>query len=76
VRLGDRTALEQAIHNVTGIPLKALQGALLSNFSIDDQMVWIKKRTTTRKEDMVYSLFGIFDIQLPLIYNKRKKKYI
>ncbi|KAK0728908.1 NACHT domain-containing protein [Lasiosphaeria miniovina] len=74
VHLGDRTALEQVIHDVTGIPLKVLQGGLLSDFSIDDRMAWIEKRTTTREEDMAYSLFGIFDVQLPLIYSEGKQK--
>ncbi|KAK0627618.1 hypothetical protein B0T14DRAFT_139926 [Immersiella caudata] len=73
-RLGDRTTLEQVIHDVTGIPLKILQGGLLSDFSVDDRMAWIEKRTTTREEDMAYSLFGIFDVQLPLIYSEGKQK--
>ncbi|KAK4208673.1 hypothetical protein QBC37DRAFT_391849 [Rhypophila decipiens] len=74
VRLGDRKTLEQAIHDVTGIPVGALRGAPLSDFSVDERMAWIKKRTTTRDEDMAYSLFGIFDVQLPLIYSEGKQK--
>ena len=61
-RLGDRITLEQVIYNVTGIPLKVLQGSPLSEFSVDDRMAWIEKRTTIREEDMAYSLFGIFDV--------------
>jgi len=74
VRLGDRTTLEQVIHDVTGIPLKVLRGSLLSDFSVDERMAWIEKRTTTREEDMAYSLFGIFDVQLPLLYSEGKQK--
>ncbi|KAM7217313.1 Heterokaryon incompatibility protein (HET) domain containing protein [Rhypophila decipiens] len=73
-RLGDRITLERVIHDVTGIPLKVLQGGPLSDFSVNDRMAWIEKRTTTREEDMVYSLFGIFDVQLPLIYSEGKQK--
>ncbi|KAK3349887.1 beta transducin-like protein HET-E2C [Lasiosphaeria hispida] len=74
VRLGDRKSLERIIHNVTGIPLKALRGSLLSDFSVCDRMAWIGKRNTTREEDMAYSLFGIFDVQLPLLYGEGKEK--
>jgi hypothetical protein len=74
VHLGDRTTLEQVIHDVTGIPLKVLQGGHLSDFSVHDRMAWIEKRTTIREEDTVYSLFGIFDVQLPLLYSEGKQK--
>lgn len=74
VRLGDRTTLEQVIHDVTRIPLKALQRGLLSDFSVHDRMAWIENRNTTREEDLAYSLFGIFDVQLPLLYGEGKEK--
>lgn len=38
-RLGDKESLEQDIHNITGIPLKALQGGPLSDFSVAERMV-------------------------------------
>jgi hypothetical protein len=33
-------------------------------------MLWAAKRTTKRKEDEAYCLFGIFDIHLPPIYGE------
>ncbi|KAK4182006.1 NACHT domain-containing protein, partial [Podospora australis] len=74
IRLGDRKSLEKIIHSVTGIPLEALRGGLLSDFSVHDRMSWIEKRNTEREEDMAYSLFGIFDVQLPLLYGEGKEK--
>ncbi|KFA70758.1 hypothetical protein S40288_09228 [Stachybotrys chartarum IBT 40288] len=74
VRLGDRKSLEQDIHGITGIPLEALRGGPLANFSGPERMAWIEKRNTTREEDMAYSLFGIFDVQLPLLYGEGKEK--
>ncbi|KAK4182013.1 hypothetical protein QBC35DRAFT_457734, partial [Podospora australis] len=71
---GDRTTLEQVIHDVTGIPLEVLRNGPLSDFSVHDRMAWIEKRTTTREEDMAYSLFGIFDVQLPLLYSEGKQQ--
>ncbi|KAF2866650.1 hypothetical protein BDV95DRAFT_631490 [Massariosphaeria phaeospora] len=61
-RLGDKTSLAQYIKNTTGIPTSALQGTQLSRFS------------TSREEDAAYSLLGIFDIHLPLIYGEGKDK--
>ncbi|KAK4641591.1 HNWD NOD-like receptor bm1 [Podospora bellae-mahoneyi] len=74
MRLGDRISLEQIVHEVTGIPLQALRGSLLSDFSVHDRLAWIKQRKTAREEDMAYSLFGIFDVHLPLIYGEGKEK--
>ncbi|GAB1313191.1 Heterokaryon incompatibility domain-containing protein [Madurella fahalii] len=73
VRLGDRNSLEQLIHYVTRIPLAALRGSPLSDFSVSERMAWIEKRKTTREEDKAYSLLGIFDISMPLIYSEGEK---
>ncbi|OQV05548.1 NACHT domain-containing protein [Cladophialophora immunda] len=73
VRLGSKSSLEKHIHNITGIPLPALRGSPLSDFSIPERMAWIEKRDTTRKEDKAYSLLGIFDVQMPLIYGEGEK---
>ncbi|RYP00916.1 hypothetical protein DL765_010892 [Monosporascus sp. GIB2] len=70
VYLGDKQSLGDQIHNVTGIPLGALQSNTLSDFSIESRMSWIKERNTTRKEDKAYSLFGIFDVCMPLLYGE------
>ena len=56
--LGDKRSLERHIHEATGIPVKALQGGLLSSFSIDERLLWAKGRNTTREEDEAYSLLG------------------
>jgi hypothetical protein len=56
--LGDKRSLERHIHEATGIPVKALQGGLLSSFSIDERLLWAKDRNTTREEDEAYSLLG------------------
>ncbi|KAK4220831.1 HET-E heterokaryon incompatibility protein, partial [Podospora fimiseda] len=72
--LGDRQTLGNDIHNVTGIPLGALQGNTLSGFGIEERMSWAKNRKTTRKEDKAYSLFGIFDVQIPILYGEGEDK--
>jgi hypothetical protein len=46
----------------------------LSHFSVDERMSWTAKREAKREEDTAYSLLGIFDIQIPLLYGERKMK--
>ena len=36
-------------------------------------MSWAEKRETTRKEDEAYSLLGIFDVYMPLIYGEGRE---
>ena len=69
-RLGSRISLEQEIFEVTEIPIEALRGQRLSEFSIDDRMRWARKRKTTVKEDKVYCLLGVFGVFMPLIYGE------
>ena len=73
-RLGDKKSLEGQIHEITGITARALQGCPLSHFSIEKRMSWAAKRETKREEDAAYSLFGIFDIHMPLIYGEGIEK--
>jgi hypothetical protein len=70
MRLGDKRSMEQQIHEITSIPVRALQGHPLSDFSIEERLSWAIKRETTREEDKAYSLLGIFDIYMPLIYGE------
>lgn len=71
--LGDRQSLEQEIHDVTCLPLPALQGASLSNFDVEERISWSEHRTTTRAEDKAYSLLGILGIHMPLIYGEEEQ---
>lgn len=73
-RLGDKRSLEQQIHEITGIPVRALQGAPLAKFDIDERMSWAKMRQTKRGEDKAYTLLGLFDVSMPLIYGEGEEK--
>jgi hypothetical protein len=72
--LGDKNSLERYICEITGIPVKALRGDRLSGFSNTERMSWARRRETTREEDQAYSLLGIFDVSMPLIYGERREK--
>jgi len=68
--LGSRNTLEREIHETTGIPLTALHGAPLSNFSTEERMRWAANRNTKKSEDKAYCLLGVFNVFIPLIYGE------
>jgi hypothetical protein len=69
-RLGDKKTLEQQLHQITKIPITALQGTPLSEFGDDERFAWAGERQTTREEDGAYCLLGIFGVFMPLIYGE------
>jgi hypothetical protein len=71
-RLGDKQTLAGLIHEITGIPLPALHGNSLNTFSVAERLSWAAKRQTTEPEDSAYSLLGIFNVFMPLIYGEGK----
>lgn len=73
--LGDKEMLEGLIHEITQIPIPALRGAPLSHFSVDERLQWAEGRNTKRPEDKAYSLLGIFEIYIPLIYGEGENAF-
>ncbi|KAH6694332.1 hypothetical protein BKA61DRAFT_257548 [Leptodontidium sp. MPI-SDFR-AT-0119] len=72
-RLGDKRSLEPSLHEITGIPVEVFRGKPLTQFSVEERMLWATKRTAKRKEDEAYSLFGIFGLHMPLIYGEGRE---
>ena len=73
--LGNKGSLSQQINLATGITTEIFwkKRSFLS-YGVDNRMSWARKRQTKREEDAAYCLFGIFDIQLPILYGEGKKK--
>jgi hypothetical protein len=69
-KLGDKRSLESLIHKATQIPIAAIRGATPTAFRIEDRLSWIQGRETKRDEDMVYSLLGLFDVHIPILYGE------
>lgn len=61
-QLGSKISLEQDIHEITQIPIRALRKYDLREYSVDERMSWVANRKTTVAEDRVYCLLGIFGI--------------
>ncbi|KAG6368962.1 hypothetical protein INS49_003181 [Diaporthe citri] len=65
------TRLSVSLSNITGIDMDCLQDeAKFASLSIAHKMSWAAGRDTTIPEDRAYSLMGIFDVNMPLIYGE------
>jgi hypothetical protein len=71
--LGNKRNLCQQLNEITSIPIDALRGRSLSDFSRSERMLWVEHRQTSIEEDMAYCLLGIFDVHIPLIYGEGSK---
>ena len=68
--IGSKETLKGLIHEITGIPVTALQGQSLSDFSVDERFRWTAGRRTRRIEDQAYCLLGVFGIFMSLRYGE------
>lgn len=74
---GNKVELADLLHEITGIPLDILTGeAHCSLYSVAERMAWASKRNTTRMEDEAYSLMGLFDISMPVIYGEGRQAFV
>ncbi|KAF2811756.1 uncharacterized protein BDZ99DRAFT_487370 [Mytilinidion resinicola] len=69
-RLGDKISLKSLVYKATSIPYEVLNGAPLSQFSVDERLRWKGDRETKRDEDAWYSLAGIFDVEIAPAYSE------
>jgi hypothetical protein len=72
--LGTKKGLRFKIAAATGIAEEYLIGQRLDMASISMRMSWASGRRATRTEDIAYSLLGIFDVNMPLLYGEGKVK--
>lgn len=73
-RLGDKQSLEQLLHDITRLPVRALREFSSNDFAISERMEWAENRETTEPEDQVYCLLGILDIFMPTSYGEGIEK--
>ena len=72
--LGSKRTLEQQIYEITGIAIEALRGRQLTEFSVEERFSWAKSRETRHQEDEAYSMLGMFDVCMPLLYGEGRAK--
>lgn len=75
--IGDKAGLVKTISAATNIDAVILEHkAPLSTMSVAQRMSWASNRKTRRVEDQAYSLLGIFDVNMPMLYGEGKRAFI
>lgn len=74
--LGSKSELADVISARTGIPQDVLRYKVnIYNLPVAQRMSWARRRKSRRVEDIAYSLLGIFDVNMPLLYGEGKKAF-
>lgn len=74
--IATKPELALCISEITGIAWSCLLKGRLSKshplrrYSVAQRLAWASRRSTTRIEDQAYSLLGLFDITMPLVYGE------
>lgn len=75
--LGNKRSLSHLISAATGIQTDVLlRQRPLRECSVAERMSWAARRVTTRIEDRAYSLLGIFDVNMTMLYGEGSKSFL
>jgi hypothetical protein len=71
-----KATLCQQIADITGFDPPVLQGAAdPRNRTVAERMSWASGRSTSRIEDTAYSLMGLFNIFMPMLYGEGHRAF-
>ncbi|KAL4065644.1 heterokaryon incompatibility protein-domain-containing protein [Scleroderma yunnanense] len=74
--ISDKKMLARILTRITRVPEHILRDGLSSNRPCVAQiMSWAANRKTTRVEDRAYSLLGLLDVNMPMLYGEGKKAF-
>lgn len=75
--VGTKDILSSELAEITGIDEQVLQVMdYMFGLPVGTRMSWAAKRQTTRVEDLAYSLLGIFNINMPMLYGEGDKAFL
>lgn len=75
--IGSRASLMHRVSGITNIQTDVLSHERpLSDLSVARRLSWAATRETTRKEDEAYSLLGILDVSMPLLYGSGERAFL
>ncbi len=71
-----KRSLLKLLSSITTIPEAVLANpSQRTSCSVAKKMSWAARRKTTREEDMAYSLLGIFEVNMPLLYGEGTRAF-
>lgn len=72
-----KSHLIKTISTITGIePAILSHRTSLPSMSVAQRMSWASRRQTTREEDRAYSLLGIFNVSMPMLYGEGTRAFL
>ena len=74
--IGDKKGLARDLSSITRVPGHILENGLEGNRPCIAQIIsWAANRITTRVEDRAYSLMGLLNVNMPMLYGEGKKAF-
>jgi hypothetical protein len=73
--IGTKEGLCSLLEEITRINQEVIRTGDIELASVADKMAWAANRKTTRIEDTAYSLLGLFDVNIPLLYGEGKRAF-
>jgi hypothetical protein len=70
IEIGTKATLRPILHDATGIDLRVLSGEPVSDCNVATRLSWAARRQTTREEDRAYSLLGLLEVNMALLYGE------
>lgn len=74
--IGTKSSLAPELKRITGIRAEVLAGGPMTRCCMAERMSWAANRETTKIEDRAYSLLGIFDVNMPLLYGEGNRAFL
>jgi hypothetical protein len=74
--MGTKSDHSKQIAEITGIDEKAVTSPEFETYSVAQRMSWASNRQTTRVEDIAYSLLGLFNVSMPLLYGEGETAFL
>jgi hypothetical protein len=80
IQFGTRLTLRGTLSSITNIRPEILRTSFdpkssKMKYCVAEKMSWAASRITSRIEDAAYCLFGIFDINMPLLYGEGQRAF-
>jgi hypothetical protein len=73
--IGTKASLKNHLSYITRVPPGVLESSnRLDTISVAKKMSWASNRVTTKGEDLAYSLMGIFNVNMPILYGEGGEK--
>ena len=74
--ISQRTGIDLALFSDKHLSIPGQRRMQLSDYTIAQRMSWASARQTERIEDEAYCLFGLFDINMPLLYGEGRMAFV